>query len=147
MPTLVSSRHAADMIPRRPGVLYPYDPGSGISLCLGSYIFIFSLGFRGLGSRHSNIVMGWEESLISDREDVALSWQSWILLWQVVMGSCGYWILHKMTSLYFQDPLHPIKFCLQFLIPMCCLKLNIAKNFNPTSIKPFFVDLETHAPN
>ena len=51
-----------------------------------------------------------------------------------------------IMSLYFEHPLHLMKFCFLLPISMRFLSFSIVKNFNHTLIQPFCVGLKTSSP-
>ena len=52
----------------------------------------------------------------------------------------------KIMSLYFDHPLHLMKFCFRFPIAMRYLNLSSVRNFNHTLIQPLCVELKTGSP-
>ena len=134
------------MVPKRSGILDPQDPGSGILEDLGSYIFIFSWDLRYLRSCYGNMAMGSLGSRISDRKDSAGSWRYWILLEQVVVGSCRFWTSQNNNVTVFLISFTSNEFFLLVPLSMGYLNLSTVKNFKHTLIQPFCVDVKTSSP-
>ena len=87
---------------------------------------------RDLGSRREKILL--------DPGDPGSSWSK--LSWD--LADLGAYTT-KM-SLYFEHPLHPMKFFFWFPISLRFLNLSTVNNFNYTLIQPFCVDLKASSP-
>ena len=128
-------------------------PGSWIPMIQGprclrilDLIFSFSWDFGDLGSCHGSIAVGSYGFWISDRffllDPVDPGSSFGKLSWD--LANLGFYT--AIMSLYLEDPLHPIEFCLGFPISICCLNLSTIKIFNLILIQPFCVDLKTSSP-
>ena len=53
----------------------------------------------------------------------------------------GTW--NTIMSLYFEDPLHPMKLYFWISISMCCLRLSTIENFSRIFIQPVCVELKS----
>ena len=126
----------------------PGSPGSRIPDLAGSWIlFSFSHGIleildpftatfpwdpRDLGSQLT-------DKILPDPGDPGSSLSK---LWDLAdLGSYT-----TIMSLYFDHPLHPMKFCFWFPIPMRCSNLSAVRNFNHTLVQPSCVELKTGSP-
>ena len=114
----------------------------------GYWILYFYLSWdRGdFVSRHDNIP--WDPRNLGSRTENSLldpgDPESTLSRLSLDLADLGSYT--TIMSLYFEHPLHPMKFCFWFPISMRCLNLSTVKNFNHTLIQPFCVGLKTSSP-
>ena len=97
------------------------------SWILSRYHFRGILGILDLGQKENLLHPGDPGSSLSN------------LSWDLV----DRWSYTTIMSLYFEHPLHQMKFCFWFPISMLFLNLSTVNNFHHTLIQPFCVGLET----